>query len=49
MDKARAAIERIRKRAPTACISTIKALVPLRRPEDFARWAEGLRLAGLPE
>jgi hypothetical protein len=26
-----------------ACISTIKVLVPLRRPEDFARWAEGLR------
>ena len=24
-----------------ACISTIKVLVPLRRPEDFARWAEG--------
>jgi TolB-like protein/class 3 adenylate cyclase len=49
MDKARAAVARIRKRDPTLCISAIKVRAPLRRSEDFARFAEGLRLAGLPE
>jgi adenylate cyclase len=49
MDKARAAMARIRKYDPALCISTLKFLVPLRRPEDFTRWAEGLRLAGLAE
>jgi hypothetical protein len=49
MDKARDAMARIRERVPTLTISTLKVLVPFRRPEDFARWAEGLRMAGLPE
>jgi predicted polyphosphate/ATP-dependent NAD kinase len=47
--KARDAMERIRKRNPTLCISTLKVHLPFRRPEDFARLAEGLRLARLPE
>jgi hypothetical protein len=49
MDKARAAMTRIRESDPNLCISTLKVRLPLRRPEDFARFAEGLRLAGLPE
>jgi TolB-like protein/class 3 adenylate cyclase len=49
MDKARATMARIREHAPNLCISTVKVLSPLRRSEDFARLAEGLRLAGLPE
>jgi adenylate cyclase len=49
MDKARDAMARIRERSPTLCISMLKVLVPFRRSEDFARFAEGLRLAGLPE
>jgi TolB-like protein/class 3 adenylate cyclase len=49
MDKARDAVARIRKLAPTLCISTLKVQIPLRRAEDFARFAEGLRMAGLPE
>jgi TolB-like protein len=49
MDKAHAAAVRIRESDPNFCISTLKVLSPLRRPEDFARLAEGLRLAGLPE
>jgi len=49
MDKARAAMAYIRERNPTLSVSTLKVLVPLRRPEDFARWADGLRMAGLPE
>ena len=49
MDKARDSMARIRKHAPTLRISTLKIQIPLRRPEDFARLAEGLRLAGLPD
>jgi tetratricopeptide (TPR) repeat protein len=30
-------------------MSNIKDLLPLRRDEDFAKWAEALRSAGLPE
>jgi hypothetical protein len=30
-------------------ISNLEDRLPLRRPEDIARWSEGLRLAGLPE
>jgi hypothetical protein len=47
MDKARAAMAYIGERNPTLSVSTLKVLV--RRPEDFARWADGLRMAGLPE
>jgi len=49
MDKARDAMARIRERVPMLSVSTLKVFVPFRRPENFARWAEGLRLAGLPE
>ncbi|HET6521695.1 MAG TPA: hypothetical protein VFG47_18020 [Geminicoccaceae bacterium] len=34
---------------PALRLGNLKELLPFRRPEDFARWAEGLRLAGLPE
>jgi len=30
-------------------ISNLKDLFPLRRPEDFTKWVDGLRKAGLPE
>jgi hypothetical protein len=30
-------------------VSGIKALFPLRRPDDLAKYEEGLRKAGLPE
>jgi len=49
MDKARAAMAYIGERNPTLSVSTLKVLVPFRQPEDFARWADGLRMAGLPE
>jgi hypothetical protein len=32
-----------------AFISNLRDLLPLRRKEDFAKWAEALRKAGLPE
>src|SRR5262245_4289550 len=34
---------------PTLRLSNLKDLFPLKRPEDLARLAEGLRKAGLPE
>jgi tetratricopeptide (TPR) repeat protein len=34
---------------PELRISNVAELVPFRRPEDVARYAEGLRRAGLPE
>jgi hypothetical protein len=30
-------------------LSNLPELLPFRRSEDFARWADGLRRAGLPE
>jgi hypothetical protein len=40
---------RLRQIDPALNLSNFKDLLPFRRPEDFARFAEGLRLAGLPE
>jgi tetratricopeptide (TPR) repeat protein len=39
----------LRQLDPGARVSTIKERDPLRRPEHLARFAEGLRTAGLPE
>jgi TolB-like protein len=44
------AMGRLRQFVPDLRISNLKdRLFPVRRPEDFDRWAEGLRKAGLPE
>jgi hypothetical protein len=43
------AMARLRELDPTLRLSNLKGFLPFRRPQDFARWAEGLRLAGLPE
>jgi TolB-like protein/class 3 adenylate cyclase/tetratricopeptide (TPR) repeat protein len=43
------AMARLRQIDPALTLSNFKDLLPFRRPEDFARFAEGLRLAGLPE
>jgi TolB-like protein/Tfp pilus assembly protein PilF len=34
---------------PTLKVAKVSCLIPLRRPEDNARWIEGLKKAGLPE
>ena len=34
---------------PVSRMSNLKDLLPIRAAEDFARWAEGMRKAGLPE
>jgi hypothetical protein len=46
---ARNAIARLRQLNPTPHISNLKNQIPLRRPEDLARYAEGLRKAGLTD
>jgi len=49
LDEAKKSMERMREMDPELRISTLKDLLPLRRAEDFAKWADALRLAGLPE
>jgi TolB-like protein/class 3 adenylate cyclase len=48
--EAREAMARMREIDPTLRLSNLAGLThPFRRPEDLARWTEGLRKAGLPE
>jgi TolB-like protein len=47
--EARNAIARSLQLNPTPHLSNLKHQIPLRRPEDLARYAEGLRKAGLPD
>ena len=47
--EAEKAMARLRQLEPTLRLSNCTDLIPLRRPEDFARWTDGLRRAGLPE
>ncbi len=47
--EAEKAMARLRQLMPELRISNLKDLFPIQRSEDFARWAEGLRKAGLPE
>jgi TolB-like protein len=49
LEVARNAIARLRQLNPTPHISNLKNQIPLRRPEDLARYAEGLRKAGLTD
>jgi adenylate cyclase len=46
---AQRAMDALRHADPALRISNLEDRLPLRRPEDIARWSEGLRLAGLPE
>jgi TolB-like protein len=43
------AMAHLRQLDPVLRISNLKDVIALRRPEDLARYAEGLRMAGLPE
>ena len=49
LSEAQEAMARLRQLKPALCIGDLKELSPFRRPDDSARWAEGLRKAGLPE
>jgi TolB-like protein/DNA-binding SARP family transcriptional activator len=47
--KASMAVARLCELDPTLRMSNLKDLFPIQRAEDFARWEEGMRKAGLPE
>lgn len=49
MDKAKEAMQRLRTLDPSLRVSNLKDWLPIGRPEDLTQFAEGLRLAGLPE
>ena len=49
LEEARNAAARSRQLNPTPHISNLKNQIPLRRPEDLARYTEGLRKAGLTD
>ncbi|MCI0430074.1 MAG: adenylate/guanylate cyclase domain-containing protein [Rhodospirillales bacterium] len=48
-EQASKAMVRLRELDPALRLSNLKEVIPLRRPEDFNRLAEGLRKAGLPD
>jgi TolB-like protein len=48
-DEARRAMHHLRQLDPALRISNLNDWLPLRRPEDLATFADGLRKAGLPE
>jgi TolB-like protein/Tfp pilus assembly protein PilF len=49
LEKAQKLMARLRQLDPVLRISNLADIMPLRRREDFARYEEGLRKAGLPE
>jgi tetratricopeptide (TPR) repeat protein len=49
LSQAQAAMKRICQIDPALRLSDLGTLAPFRRPEDFTRYVEGLRIAGLPE
>jgi TolB-like protein len=49
IDEARQAMQRLRALDSSLRVSNLKDWLPIYRPEDLARFADGLRLAGLPE
>jgi hypothetical protein len=48
-DEAQRAMKHLRELDPTLRASNLAAWIPIRRPEDLAILADGLRKAGLPE
>ncbi|MCP3751504.1 winged helix-turn-helix domain-containing protein [Pseudomonas sp. SBB6] len=48
-DKVELAMQRLRAMDPTLRVSRLKEWLPIQQGEDFERFAQGLRLAGLPE
>jgi len=49
MAEAHKAMDRLLQLDPALRLSNLNQLFPIRRVEDFARWEEGMRRAGLPE
>jgi hypothetical protein len=49
VEKAKGAMQHVRRLDPTLRLSNVEEWVVLRRPEDLAAFVQGLRRAGLPE
>ena len=49
LDRAQKAMARLRMLDPAFRISEVKDFVRFGRPEDYARFEDGLRIAGLPD
>jgi tetratricopeptide (TPR) repeat protein len=49
LEEARAAVDRLLQVDPTVRISNLKDRISPLQPEDFAKYVDGLRKAGLPE
>ena len=49
LEQARRAVQRAREVDPALRVATLLGYFPIRHPELQAKWAEGLRKAGLPE
>ena len=49
LEVAQQAMARLRQIDPRLRLSNFKDWFPIRRPEHFTKWADGLRKAGLPE
>ena len=49
IDEARRVMTRMRSIYPALRLSNLRDLLPFRRTQDYERYVEGLRLAGLPE
>jgi len=49
MEEARRIVTKLRELDPGHCVTSLKNVYPLRRPEDLAKFEAGLRKAGLPE
>jgi hypothetical protein len=47
--EAQQAMARLRQLDPGLRVSNLTEVFPLRRPEDLAKFTDGLRKAGLPE
>jgi TolB-like protein/tetratricopeptide (TPR) repeat protein len=47
--EAHRAVARVRQIDPNLRLTNLSELIPIKRAEDFARWTDGLREAGLPE
>ena len=49
LEDAQKAMARLREIDPDLRVSDLRDMTPVRRPEHFARYVEGLRKAGLPD
>jgi TolB-like protein len=49
LDEARKLMARMRELDPNVRLSNLRDVIPVRRPADFEKWSDALRIAGLPE